>query len=299
MFYLYSETALIFEISGDFPCRVLSVFVGCFRGNIFHNQGMNITDKYIPREYLSLKINYCRQRLEQLPKVSLVEHKIRGDSKKIIKIDEHKYFVNSQFGKEYYDIFREREKLEKQLLIYEAIWDNNFNGSPLSECVPCKVKRYLSITPYQQTVMDKSFFDSLKNDDNTKYKKYKSNFFNGIYYRSAAERDIAIFYTEMGIPFKYEPSITIAGLVKPINPDFALYIKELDSCKFHEHLGMKEYADYLRDTKIKYTNYLGAGLIPDMDIIFTQDKDEAPFDIRYLAAKLNSAVYGSIICRDP
>ena len=78
-----------------------------------------------------------------------------------------------------------------------------------------------------------------------------------------------------------------------------LYIKELDSCKFHEHLGMKEYADYLRDTKIKYTNYLGAGLIPDMDIIFTQDKDEAPFDIRYLAAKLNSAVYGSIICRDP
>ena len=264
MFYLYSETALIFEISGDFPCRVLSVFVGCFRGNIFHNQGMNITDKYIPREYLSLKINYCRQRLEQLPKVSLVEHKIRGDSKKIIKIDEHKYFVNSQFGKEYYDIFREREELEKQLLIY-----------------------------------DKSFFDSLKNDDNTKYKKYKSNFFNGIYYRSAAERDIAIFYTEMGIPFKYEPSITIAGLVKPINPDFALYIKELDSCKFHEHLGMKEYADYLRDTKIKYTNYLGAGLIPDMDIIFTQDKDEAPFDIRYLAAKLNSAVYGSIICRDP
>ena len=147
--------------------------------------------------------------------------------------------------------------------------------------------------------MDKSYFDSLKNDDNTKYQKYKSNLFNGIYYRSAAERDIAIYYTEMGIPFKYEPSIMISGLTKAINPDFVLYIKELDSCKFHEHLGMKDYADYLRDTKVKYSNYLGAGLIPDVDIIFTHDNDDAPFDIRYLSAKLNSAVYGSIICRDP
>jgi len=260
---------------------------------------MNITNKYIPREYLSLKINYCRQRLEQLPKLYLGECKIYGTSKNVIRVDKHRYYIDTETGKEYYKLFREREELEQQLQIYEAVWNVNFRGEPLSDCKPCKIKRYLSVTPYQQAVMDKTFFDSLKNDDNTKYKKYKSNFFNGIYYRSANERDIAIYYTEMGIPFKYEPTITIAGLVKPINPDFALYIKELDSCKFHEHLGMKEYADYLRDTKVKYNNYLGAGLIPDMDIIFTQDKDEAPFDIRYLSAKLNSAVYGSLICKDP
>ena len=260
---------------------------------------MKITDKYIPREYLSLKINCLRQRLDQLPKGSLCKHKMKGVLKNVIKTDGHKYCLDTQAGKEYYDIFLEREEIEKQLQIYEAVWDINFKGAPVPECSPCRIKRYLSISPDQQVVLDKAYFDSLKNDDNTKYQKYKSNLFNGIYYRSAAERDIAIYYTEMGIPFKYEPSITIAGLVKPVNPDFALYIKELDSCKFHEHLGMKDYADYLRDTKVKYSNYLGAGLIPDVDIIFTHDKDDAPFDIRYLSAKLNSAVYGSIICRDP
>ena len=260
---------------------------------------MKITDKYIPREYLSLKINYCRQRLEQLPKLTLTEHNISGVSRSIIKSNNHKFCIDTPVGKQYYELYKEREELENQLQIYEAIWRINFKGDPLPECMPCKVNRYLSLYPNRQMEMNKSFFESLENDDNKKYQKYKSNFFNGIYYRSANERDIAIFYTEMGIPFKYEPSITIAGIPKPINPDFALYIKELDSCKFHEHLGMKEYSDYLRDTKVKYSNYLGAGLIPDLDIIFTQDKDGVPFDIRYLSAKLNSAIYGSIICKDP
>ena len=260
---------------------------------------MKITDKYIPREYLSLKINYCRQRLKQLPNFSVNERQIRGVPKKIICADGHRCFIDSKSGKVLLDLKHEKEELEAQLQIYESIWQVNFRGEPVSDLVPCKINRFLTINPGQSVTLDKAFFDSLKNDDNKKYQKYKSNFFNGIYYRSATERDIAIFYTEMGIPFKYEPSISIAGLTKTINPDFALYIKELDSCKFHEHLGMKEYADYMRDTKVKYSNYIGAGLIPDLDIIFTQEKEDVPFDIRFLEAKLNSSIYGSIICHDP
>ena len=260
---------------------------------------MNISNRYIPREYLSLKINYCKQRLEQMPKFTVLEHKIRGENKRIICADSHRYIMDSESGKQMLDLMHEKEELEAQLQIYEAIWNVNFKGEPVPAFVPCKINRFITDNSGHKIPLDKAFFDSLKNDDNKKYAKYKSNFFNGIYYRSAAERDIAIFYTEMGIPFKYEPSISIAGLTKPINTDFVLYIKELDSCKFHEHLGMKEYADYLRDTKVKYSNYMGAGLIPDIDIIFTQDQDGVPFDIRFLAAKLNCAVYGSMICRDP
>ena len=99
----------------------------------------------------------------------------------------------------------------------------------------------------------------------------------------------------MDIPFKYEPEITIFGLPKPINPDFVIYLKELDNCKIHEHLGMKNSADYLRDSKTKYNNYLGAGLIPGIDILFTQDTDDMPFDIRLLSAELNTAIYGTAI----
>ncbi len=260
---------------------------------------MDITNKYIPREYLSLKINYCRQQLEQLPKFTLGEHKVNGISRSVIKVDGRRICADSSVGKEYCNLLHAREELENELQIYEAIWNANFRGEPLAQCAPCKIKRHLAVDSSKKVVMDKEFFDSLKNDDNSRYQKYNSNFFNGIYYRSAAERDIAIFYTEMGIPFKYEPSITIAGLSKPINPDFVLYFRELDSCKFHEHLGMKHSADYLRDTKVKYSNYIGAGLIPDMDILFTYDTDDTPFDIRTLPVKLNGSVYGSIICRPP
>ena len=61
---------------------------------------------------------------------------------------------------------------------------------------------------------------------------------------------------------------------------------------------MKESSDYLRDSKVKYNNYLNAGLIPDYDVIFTHDSEDVPFDIRVLAAKLNSAIYGTIASGD-
>ena len=263
-----------------------------------YNRGMEIVDKYIPREYLALKINYCRQRLEELPKSTMMECKIGGATRKIIKADNHRYCIDTPAGASALKLLQERKELSAQLQIYEAIWDINFKGEPLPECKPCKLNRCLYINPKQPVIMDKAFFDSLKNDDNKKYAKYKNYPYKGIYYRSASERDIAIYYTEMGIPFKYEPSVYISGLIKPINPDFALYIKELDSCKFHEHLGMKEFADYQRDAKVKYSNYIGAGLVPELDIIYTHDMEDVPFDIRYLSVKLNSAVYGSIICRD-
>ena len=58
-----------------------------------YNRGMEIIDKYIPREYLALKINYCRQRLEELPKSTMMECKIGGATRKIIKADNLDDFV--------------------------------------------------------------------------------------------------------------------------------------------------------------------------------------------------------------
>lgn len=58
---------------------------------------------------------------------------------------------------------------------------------------------------------------------------------------------------------------------------------------------MKDSSDYLRITKLKYGNYTNAGLIPELDILFTHDVEDMPFDIRYLSAKLNTAIYGTIL----
>ena len=283
-------------------CRVLSVFVGICRLKTdkqrTYTQIMEYTNRYIPREYLALKINYCKERLKELPVIKLRTHAINGIKKKLVIAGAHKYRFESATGQKYYRMKLERDALENDLKIYETYWDSNFSCPPPQECKPQKIIRSFYTGNNERIIMNKAFFDSLKNDANTKHPKYKNYLYKGIYYRSAAERDIAIFYTENGIPFKYEPEIMLPGLDKPINTDFVIYIKELDNCKFHEHIGMKDSADYLRNVKIKYSNYTGAGLVPEHDIIFTHDKDGVPFDIRYLETKLNSAIYGTLICHE-
>jgi len=256
---------------------------------------MKLTCKSIPREYLALKINYCRKQLAKLPTVKLHDQLKNGAIKTRVIAGAHRYDLSSDNGKKFYAIKKEREVIERELQIYESIWEGNFIGDPLPECSPHKVRRTLCIDAANRVVMDKAYFDSLENDANKEYPKPLDYPFNGIYYRSAAEREIAIFYTEMGIPFKYEPAVTIKDVPTIIYPDFVIYIPELDNCKFHEHFGMKDSARYLKNTCNKYYNYTNAGLVPELDIIFTHDVKEIPFDIRYVSSKINTAIYGTMI----
>lgn len=256
---------------------------------------MELIDKHIPRELLALRINYCRQLLEVLPEIKVYKYVKDDDQVTKLVVGKHRYDPNLDTGKRYYELWKKRDLIQRKLHLYEAIWDANFKGEPLPECVPHRVKRVLCIDATTRVVMNKAYFDSLKNDANTGHPKPKNYPFNGIYYRSAAEREIAMFYTELGIPFKYEPEVTIKGLPIPIYPDFVIYIEELDNCKIHEHFGIKDSSNYLRNTAIKYRNYTEAGLVPELDVLFTHDTNDLPFDIRYLSSKLNNAVYGTMI----
>ena len=255
---------------------------------------MEITNKYIPREYLALKINYLRQRLARLPEIALQKYYPAGDGRNRVLIDNHKYSSNSEKGKYYLSIKMEKETLEGELRVLEAIWDINFKGEPPKDCEPLTANRVLYVDTNNPVIMNKEYFDSLKTAGDSKYQRPTIWKFNGIYYRSASEREIAMFYTDMGIPFKYELEITIKGLVKSVNPDFVIYIRELDTCKFHEHFGMKEYSDYQKITKIKFSNFVEAGLVQDLDVLFTHSTDDTWFDPRHLSAKLNAAIYGTI-----
>ena len=260
---------------------------------------MNIFNNYIPREYLALKINYCRLQLEKLPVVKVYSCNSGERSNKRIIVDNHKYDPRYEPGKQYYALWQKRDRLEKELRIYQAIWDANFQGVPCPDCKPHSANRVIYVDTNKPVILNREYFDSLKNDANTSYSKPENNMFNGIKYRSAAEKEIAIFYTEMGIPFKYEPEIHIKGLVKPVYPDFLTYIEELDNCKFHEHFGMKDYADYIKDSKIKFSNFINAGLVQDVDVLFTHSMNDAHFDPRHLSAKLNAAIYGTICFNNP
>lgn len=257
---------------------------------------MERLEKYIPRDYLGLKILYRRRQFEQLPEVKLVYHKIGGVLQKRVMIGTHKYRLDSDKGRKCMDMYNRRTRLQQELTYYEALWSSHFVGEIPPDCMPHKVNRRLRVTYDQSVVMNKAFFDGLKNDSNTAYPKPKSHYYNGTYYRSAAEKEIAVFLTDSGIPFKYEPEISLVGLSSTVTPDFVLYIEEIDTCIILEHLGIRSSIDYERESKLKYGNFTSAGLVIGMDFLFTHDNEVAVFDLRSLESKLNEAIYELLVC---
>lgn len=256
---------------------------------------MQILEPYIPKEYLALKINFLKQQLAALPEATKTKRTIHG--KKIDVFTESSggtYSVESKSGKSIQDRLLLREDILRELSKLEGLWNCYFKGPPPSDIAPCKIVRRLYRSINDSVILDGKFFESLKNDVDPNYRESKTFYYNGTYYRSAAEVAIATYYTENGIPFKYEPEIWLKGLKYPVFTDFVILIKELDLCKFHEHFGMKNTSDYNRKTATKYNNYSGAGLLPELDIFYTYDVDGIPFDIRTLRTKLNSVIYDSL-----
>ena len=256
---------------------------------------MEYLDKYIPREYLALKINYCKKQLAELPVVKINECLKNGSLTQKVIVDKHRYNIDSQNGREYLSCGLLRKELKRELALLEAVW-NYYYKTPVPTLEYNNAGRMILVSNNNPVVMNKAYFDSLKNDANDNYPKPSFYPFNGTLYRSASEREIAIFYTEMGIPFKYEPEVFLNGLRKPVYPDFVPYFKEIDSCKFHEHLGMMGSSDYIRDSKIKFGNYTNAGLLPGIDYMFTYSAEDTALDPRFLLASINSLVFGSMIC---
>ena len=252
---------------------------------------MDVINKNISQEYLALKINYLRKQLKELPDAKLRIHMIRGIPSERIVVGNSRFNAESENGRKLIEAARQRDYCARQLEILEAVWHSRYKDEVFDHCLPHKVKRILYTGAAEPVVMDKAYFDSLRNDANTRDIKPEYYPYNGIYYRSAVERDIAIYYTDMGIEFKYEPEVYIKGLPRPIYTDFVIYIPELDCCKFHEHFGIRQSSTYLRVTGIKYNNYTNAGLIPEIDVLFTHDTEDMPFDIRAFASKLNTSIY--------
>ena len=256
---------------------------------------MQILTPYIPKEYLALKINYCRQQLAALPEAVVTKRKIHGKLRDVIVYDTKCYSVNNPTGKSLCDAIRLREQFNSELYRLEVLWDCTFKGDPSADIIPRKIKRRFVGSAGESVIINASFFDSLKHDSNPYYPEHKTHYYNGTYYRSPAEAEIARFYTEQGIPFKYEPEIWLNGMHRPVYTDFVILIRELDLCKFHEHFGLKNSVDYSRKTSTTYNNYSGAGLLPELDVFYTYDTDDAPFDIRSLHTKLNSVIYDSLL----
>ena len=128
---------------------------------------MAILEPYIPREYLALQINYCKQQLAMLPEVSMTYHMIRGERIRIFKCKKHTIKADSPNGKELEIIYWQREELLRKLSRLDGLWNCYFRGLPPSGIAPRKIQRKLYISSTESVIIDSKFFDSLENDGNS------------------------------------------------------------------------------------------------------------------------------------
>ncbi|MCR5594071.1 MAG: hypothetical protein K6F79_10035 [Saccharofermentans sp.] len=261
---------------------------------------MDIFTHYIPREYLAMKINYLRSILSDAPIIKVVERK-RGD-KMVLRcvVNGHNYSSTSKRGRVLFQKSANINKLRKELDLLTALWNSSFVQDIPDDIRPVNSERFLNPgNPSLRIKMDWEFFKSLKNDSNSAHPETKKYPYNGIYYRSRAEARIAKFYTEHNIPFKYEPEIYLDGYSRPVYPDFVIFIKELNCCKIHEHLGLLQFDKYKKDVQFKFTAFTNAGLIPEYDLFYTSDSSDLMFDEKNLLPLLNTVIINSLISSMP
>ena len=238
---------------------------------------MNTID-LLPKELHALEINYLKQQIASLPVVKVKRIRRMGRPVKTLFSDGHQCVASSAKGKDLTLQLCNRNTLVQELAVLQAAWDAAYY-EPVPEMVlPCPVKRKFIGYGGQLIILDRAFYDSLVAESNEGFLDRKKYYFNGIYYRSKAEREIAKIYTELGIEFKYEPAILLNGSTNYTYSDFVCWDRITQSCFFHEHMGLNSLADYAKRGIQTMSNYTSAGIYPGVDIIYTFENEDFNFD---------------------
>ena len=247
---------------------------------------MNMID-LLPKDLHALKINTIKKRLELLPAVKLKDVRRNNKVSRYAAVDGHFYQIDSGKGADLARIADERRLLTEELQMLKSAWNAAYR-EPVPELVlPHPAKRVFVGYGGRRVLMNRKFFDSLKPESNPIYPDGKRYFYNGILYRSKAEREIAKVYTELGIEFKYEPGILLNGSNNEMYSDFVGWDDITESCFFHEHLGLKSMADYAHKGIMKMSDYTSAGILPNVDIIYTFEDIDYNFDPEMTVAALS------------
>ena len=135
---------------------------------------MTILEPYIPKEYLALKINYCKQQLNMIPEAVMTERKVKGSTKKVYVVKNHIYLPKSKTGTKIQLAMQQREEILCNLSKYEGLWNSAFRGLPPPDIAPRKIIRSYLNNNDEPIIMDSAFFNSLKNDADPFYPETKN-----------------------------------------------------------------------------------------------------------------------------
>ncbi len=234
--------------------------------------------RLLPKELHALEINYIKSRLADMPAAKITLRHRNNRALRYVYCDGHLYLISTPQGSELAAIANERSTLTRELAELQSAWDAAYFEKVPEMVMPRPMERYFVGYGGQRVRMDRSFYDSLTAESNPRFLEHKTFFYNGIYYRSKSEREIARTYTDLGIEFKYEPAVLLNGSKTYTYSDFVCWDRITQSCFFHEHMGMNALADYAHRAVTAISNYTSAGVLAGVDIIYTFEDEDFYFD---------------------
>ena len=172
--------------------------------------------------------------------------------------------VNTSRGREMTMLMNEREKCEQILKRLESVFIAEYGY--LCESVEL---------PDYGNSPNRRMFDSLVTGRNP-YKKENKVRYNNCFYRSKLEADFARIMDEHGVPFKYEPEITVYN-GRHRYPDFVLYLPWLDIIILVEIYGKCDDPDYLVSVRDRQYEYMMSGWKPGINMLSYYYYDKLPY----------------------
>ena len=137
--------------------------------------------------------------------------------------------------------------------------------------------------------LNRAYYDELKKteDSNTYPKPANAIEHNGILMRSKGEKIIAQHLDKLHLEYCYEPSVRLKN---KFNPDFAVYVPEIDKVFFIEFMGALSDRDYLYKAGEKFKTCAHNDLIVGRDVLFICETDNEAADMDLLDAMINALI---------
>ena len=129
----------------------------------------------------------------------------------------------------------------------------------------------VDLTDYEATP-NRQLFDSLvcgKNPYNVNYKLS----YNGILFNSNLELQFAKIMDDYGIPYKYEPEITVYD-GRNRYPDFVIYLPWLDLIILVEIFGLCDKDNYINSVRDRIYDYMKSGWQPGRSMMMLYHYDQ-------------------------
>ena len=107
----------------------------------------------------------------------------------------------------------------------------------------------------------------------------------GIMVRSKSEKIIADLFTKHGVPYVYEPCITLKN-GRIFSPDFAVLNVKARISYYWEHFGLSDNSDYSDKNLNKLCEYENAGIVVGKNLITSFESATRPLSTKTIESKI-------------